>query len=1356
MIGETVGHYEVEARLGGGGMGVVYRARDRKLGRAVALKFLSSHLVASPKAKERFIAEARAASALDHPAIATIHAIEETKDGELYIVMAFYEGETIAARLARNGAIPVGQSLELALQAAEGLARAHEHGIVHRDVKPANLMITPDGRVKVLDFGLAKVEDVRLTDAGTTLGTPAYMSPEQARGARVDHRTDVWSLGVVLYEMLTGRLPFVGEHREQVLDAVKHADPAPPGRWASIPADLDAAIVRALSRAPAARQPTMASFADELRAVRESRVYASSADTLVREAHPTERGRATAVSGPTPATLSGERRFVSVLACDLADILSLSEGMDPEELRERLGRCHAIGAAAVKEVDGHLAKAEEGRLVAYFGYPVAHEDDAQRAVRAALAIQRAMAAPGAPKGPGGASLSPRAAVHTGLMVAGDARSSGSGLVGNVPAIATRLLENAAKGAVVVSSDARPLVERLFELEGAGEQSLPGLSRPVTLARVLRESAVSSSGASRAALSPFVGREEDLSLVLARFELAREGQGQALLVTGEAGIGKSRLLLELAGRLRGRPHLVLECRSSPYHTSDALRPILDMLSRVAELEGALTSQAKRERLAEALAPVGATPESVALLADALSLPPDEAQAPLELTPQKRKQKTLEALLQLVLAASARQPVVLVVEDLHWLDPSSEEVLDALVRQARGAAVLVIATARPGASPAWAGEEHVTRLALSRLSRLNTERLVARLGSQLPTAIVEQVLSRADGVPLFAEELTRAISDAADSQGRPLTAEALATLMPATLQESLAARLDRLGPVKGTAQLAAVLGREFPLRWLEAVSPLSSDALRGELERLADSGLLQPRGPAPAASYLFKHALVQEAAYASLLRTTRQQYHEKVAQVLEQQFPETAAAQPHLVAHHHTEAGHAAAAIGWWARAAARAGERFASREAVASLRRALELLHTFPEGPERDGQELGLQMGLCGLLPSVSGYTSAETEAAYLRAQELCDRAASASETFFVQHGLWAFHLVCGRLGVAHERAKGLHEVAAARGDTLSVLDGHYALGCTLADVGEPEAALQHLERGMAADAADPARVPSFHAGMELGVTTPAFSVMPLWLLGRPDAALARAARSAEKARALGHPLSLAFALYYVSWAHIQRGEAARAAERARELVRLSEEHGLFFAPLGGGMLGWALDQEASLVPAWRAPRGREVEASPAAEADFERVASSLAFYRASGAVLNVPFMQWLVALGHARRRRFAEAQATVAEALQVSAETGELWWQPELERLSGELALALAGRGAGLPAARRDAEAAFRRAGEAAARHQALALELRAALSLAHLRRDEGRAPEAASALAPVLARFSEGHATGDLVAARALLAELR
>ncbi len=1359
MIGQTVGHYEVQERLGGGGMGVVYRARDLKLGRPVALKFLSPHLVTSEKAKERFLSEARAASKLDHPAIATIHSIEETEKGELYIVMAYYEGETIAARLARCGPIPVAATLHLALQAADGLARAHEHGVVHRDVKPANLMVTAEERIKVLDFGLAKLADVRLTDAGTTLGTPAYMSPEQARGSQIDHRTDIWSFGVVMYEMLTARLPFAGAEREKVIEAVLHGTAEPPSRFASVPPELDAVVLRALERSPGARHPTMAALASELRAVRRQRLEITSAETLVKPPFSTAGAPRTKVSTQQAdsSTPSGERRYVTVLACDLVEILRLSDGLDPEELREVLARCHELGAAVVRGLDGQLAKAEEGRLVAYFGYPVAHEDDAQRAVRAALAIAEALARPGAPR-PAGAALVPRAAIHSGLMVAGDARTSASGLVGNAPAIATRLLDGARPGTVVVSVDTRPLVERMFELEPSGEQSLPGLAKPIALSRVVRESAAATTGIASAALTPFVGREEDLSLLLSRFELAREGQGQALLVTGEPGIGKSRLLVELNRRLGDEPRLLLECRSSPYHTSDALRPIIDMLSRLAGLEEGHTPDQKRERLARALEPAGATPETVELLTDALALPPDTARSPLELSPQKRKQKTLEALLQLVLGAAARRPVLLVVEDLHWLDPSSDEVLETLVRQCTGAAVLVVATARPGTSPTWAGADHVTRLALRRLSRLQAGQLVERIAGRgvLPDAVVEQVLSRTDGIPLFAEELTRAACDAVTARGaEAVTLGSIAGMVPATLQESLAARLDRLGPAKATAQLASVLGREFPLSWLEAVSPLGLETLRGELEKLVESGLLQPRGAAPAVSYIFKHALVQDAAYASLLKTTRQLYHERTARALEERFAETAAQQPHLVAHHHTAAGHAEAAIVGWSRAAQRAGARFASREAVASLRRALELLATLPEGPERDAQELGLQMGLCALLPSVSGYTSPETEQAYLRAQELGDKAGRVSENFFVHHGLWAFHLVCGRLQVALERARGLHEAAMERNETLMVLDGHYALGCSLADVGELEQALAHLEAGMAVDAGDPSRLPSYHAGMELGLTMPAVSVMPLFLLGRLDAALARAQATAEKARKLGHPLSLAFSLYYVTWAHVHRGEAARAAESARELVKLSEEHGLFFGPLGAAMLGWALDQEASLVAAWRAPRPSEPESSPAADEDFERVALSLRLYRGSGSLLNVPFLIWLVALGHARRRRFAEARESVDEALRIAAETGESWWDAELLRLSGELALTVSGPGAAPEAARREAEAAFRRAAEMAASQKALALELRAATSLARLFKEEKRTDAARAALAPVLERFAEGRTSGDFVAARALAAEL-
>ena len=1367
MIGQTVGHYEVEARLGGGGMGVVYRARDRKLGRLVALKFLSPHLVASERAKQRFLTEARAASALDHPAIATVHAIEETPAGDLYIVMAYYEGETVAARVHRSGAVRVGQALDLAIQAGEGLARAHDQGIVHRDVKPANLMITGEGRVKVLDFGLAKVEDVSLTDAGTTVGTPAYMSPEQARGGTIDYRSDIWSLGVVLYELLTGRLPFPADTRERVVDAILHGRPAPPSALAPVPPELEAVVLRALSRDPADRQRSMAALVEELKAVRDGRLGESSADTLVQPDSATRTAGAPGTAGPprtaagsAPAMPSGERRFVTVLACDLADVLALSEGLDPEELQGVLARCHDIGTAAVRALDGHVAKAEEGRVVGTFGYPVAHEDDAQRAVRAALAIAEALRAADSPRGPGDAPLVPRAGIHTGVVVVGDSRSTGSGLVGNVPAIAGRILDAAAPGTIVVSAGTRPLVERAYRLESAGEQHVPGLRKPLALSQVMGPSDATSSGSSPVLLTPLVGRDEDVALVLARFELVRDGQGQVVLVTGEAGIGKSRLLQEVRERLKGEPLVALECRASPFYTDDALHPITEMLSRVAGLAEGQDAAEQRARLARVLETLGAGPEAFELLAEALSLPGDAP--PLDLTPQKRKQKTTEALVRLVLAAAEHRPVLLAVEDLHWLDPSSDDVLGTLVRQCAGTAVLVFATARPGTTPAWAGEDHVTRLALRRLTRKQTESLVARVAgaSDLPPAVLEQVLGRTDGIPLFAEELTRALLDVArtDAEGRKPSAESLAALVPATLQESLAARLDRLGPAKATAQLASVLGREFPLVWLEAVSPLSAEALRRDLSALVDAGLLQSRGHAPATSYAFKHALVQEAAYASLLKATRVQYHDRVASALETRFPQTAAAEPHLVAHHHAEAGHVVEAALWWSRAADRAAGRFASREAVASLGKALGLVATLPAGPERDGRELALQMGLCTHLPSVYGYAHDETERAYRRAAELCDGFGLLAQNFWVHHGLWAFHFVRAQLARARERAAQLETLARERGDALSVLDGHYAVGVTLAFLGDQEASLGHLEQGMAADAADVSRAPSYLAGMEIGVTTPAYSVMPLWLLGRADAALERARRAAEKARAGGHPLTLAFALNYVVWTHLHRGEAVLAREHAQELVALSVEHGLFFAPLGGVLLGWALDQASPLVPAWYAPSAGESSAPAPGGEGLESVLGGVQFYKATGSRVNMTHMLSLVGLAHACRGQWAPARAALDEALAFAAETGETWWTSELWRLSGEVALAAAGErgaaaeGAAREAVRREAEAAFLRAREIASTQGALALELRAATSLARLCRDAGQMAAAREIVAPVLARFDEGHATGDLVAARALL----
>jgi len=1280
MIGQTISHYQVVERLGGGGMGVVYKARDQKLDRFVALKFLSAHLLGNETARHRFVAEARAASALDHPNIATVHAIEETPEGDVFIVMAHYEGQTLAQRIAA-GPLPPSFAVDVAIQAGEGLARAHARGIVHRDVKPANLILSSGGLVKVLDFGLAKVADLRLTDAGTTLGTPVYMSPEQTRGEAVDHRTDVWSLGVVLYEMLSGRLPFDGEDRQSVCDAILRAEPAPLRPMAGASPDLPAIVSRALAKSPAERH---ASMPDLVRALRMAR--GDPRDASLLETAPQQRATTGAAPAPAPVPSSGERRQITVLAAELADYLALSMRLDPEELQEKVGAFQAAATAAVRAFDGHVASAEEGRVVAWFGYPVAHEDDAHRATRAA---RRALASAPGPV---------RAALHTGLVVAGDSRASSgvAPVVGSAPAIASRLLDGAPAGAVVASAETRRLIEGLFDLEAAGEHAVAGLTKPLRVFRVLRESGAQSraEAARRTGLTPLVGRDQELALVLQRWELAREGQGQAVLVVGEPGIGKSRLLLEVADRLAAERPERIDLHGSPYFADEALHPVTAALARAAALAEADAPAARRARLLAWLAPAGLDTEAADLLADALSLPVPEASPVRRLPPPRRQSRTVEALVSLALALAARRPLLLVVEDAHWLDPSTHELVARLVDGCPSAPVLALVSARPGFASPWSQAEHVTRIPLGRLTRPKARALVEGVAgsARLSPELVAQVLARTDGVPLFAEELTRALVEADHPS---------ATAIPATLQESLAARLDRLGGAKAIAQVASVLGREFPVPWLESIAPVDGARLRDELRRLVEAGLLQLKGSGPAEAGTFKHALMQEAAYGSLLRPTRQQHHQRLARVLEERFPETAAAEPGLVARHWAESGHPAAAIGWWEKAAAQAAGRFANREAAAAYRHALQQVGSLPAGPERFSRELQLQMGLCAVLPSVAGFAAPEVAEAWARAKALCDAAGPMRELFWVHHGLWAYDVTTGRFAEALARARQLATLAEGSPDETLALDGQYALGVTLNCVGRPAESLVHIDRAVAIDAADPSRPPVLVPGLEIGVCSAAYASTPLWLLGRGGEALARAQGAAERARRLGHPLTLAYALYHVASAQLLRGEAEAARATAQGLCAVSEEHALFFGALGATLLGAALDAASSGGAPWRA--GLDAPASPAG---LDAASRGLAAYRAMGFRMNLPFGLGLLAEAQARRGRLDEAGTTLSEAA-AEAASGESWWLPEILRLRGETALA---RGA-----RAEAEADFRAAVESARGQGSVALERRAGDSLARL-----------------------------------------
>jgi class 3 adenylate cyclase len=651
----------------------------------------------------------------------------------------------------------------------------------------------------------------------------------------------------------------------------------------------------------------------------------------------------------SPAS-DAERRQLTVMFCDLADSTRLARQLDPEDLRQVLHAYHTTCAAVIQRFAGSIAQYLGDGLLVYFGYPQAHEDDAQRAVRTGLGIVEAMAVLNARLGRDkGVRLAVRLGIHTGPVVVGDI---GSGerrerlALGDTPNLAARLQALAESDTVVISDATSRLVQGYFVCQDRGVHTLKGIDTPVQIFQVVWESAAQSrlDVAAASGLTPLVGRETEVTLLLERWAQARDGLGQVVLLSGEAGIGKSRLVRVLTERVATEkaPRLTLHC--SPYHTNSALYPVIDHLQRLLHWHRDTSPEARLATLEQAVQAVHLPLEEVVpLLAALLAVPVPEHYPPLTLSPQRQKQKTQEALVAWLLAETAQQPVLAMWEDLHWADPSTLELLGLLQEQAPTARLLLVLTARPEFSLPWAPLSYVTPLTLTRLLRPQVEELVLRMtgGKPLPAEVVRQIVEKTDGIPLFVEELVKTILESGlvreETERYVLTGPLPPLAIPTTLQDALMARLDRLAPVKAVAQLGAVLGREFSYALLRAVTPLDETLLQKALARLVDAELLYQRGVPPQATYLFKHALIQDAAYQSLLKSTRQQCHQQIAQVLEARFPGLVATQPELVAQHYTAAGCAAQAIPYWQRAGQLASDRSAHLEAISHVTTGIALL-----------------------------------------------------------------------------------------------------------------------------------------------------------------------------------------------------------------------------------------------------------------------------------------------------------------------------------------------------------------------------------------------------------------------------------
>jgi len=1048
-----------------------------------------------------------------------------------------------------------------------------------------------------------------------------------------------------------------------------------------------------------------------------------------------------------PLAPEAERRQLTVLFCDLVDSTALASQLDPEDLRAVVRAYQEVCAKVVARFEGHIAQYLGDGLLVYFGYPLAHEDDAQRAVRAGLGIVEAMRGLNTClEQERGVHLDVRLGIHTGLVVVGEV---GSGTrqeqlaLGETPNLAARLQSIAAPNTLVISAATSQLLGGFFVCQSLGTPLLRGFTQPLVVYQVLYESTARSrlEVAGSTGLTPLVGREQEVALLLERWAQVKDGLGQVVLLSGEAGIGKSRLVQVLTEHVATEPQAWLTpCQCSPYHQHTALYPLIDLLERVAlRFEREESPQQKLRKLEGFLVQYGLSlAEAVPLFAALLSLPLPAEYAPLPLSPGQQKQQTLHALLTILLRIATQQPVLFVMEDLHWVDPSTLEWLSLLVEQGPTVRLLVLLTFRPDFRPPWTGRARFTPVTLLRLPRRQTAEMTGRVAHRkaLPPEVVEQVVAKTDGVPLFVEELTKMVLESGLLQEREDRYELSRPLpplaIPATLHDSLMARLDRLALVKSLAQLGATLGREFSYELLQAVAPWDAATLQQGLSQLVEAEFLYQQGLPPQATYRFKHALIQDAAYQALLRSTRQQYHQHIAQVLEAHFPEIGETQPELLAHHYAEAGFVPQALPYWQRAGQRATQRSAHVEAIAHLTAGLELLKALPDTPERAQHELALLLALGPPLQATRGYAAPERRYAYTRAWELCQQVGETPQRFAVLFGLWQCYALGAELPMARAVGEQLLTLAQHQHDPGLLLEVYRALGATLVCLGEFAAARANAEQGLALYDPQQHHTHAFQYGQDPGMSCCLYAAVALWVLGYPDQALARSHEALTIAQERSHPFSMSMALGWAALLRQYRREVQATHERAEATVTLCTEQRFPLTLAWGTILrGWArAEQEAG-------------------EAGMAEIAQGLAAYRTTGTEFFRPYFLALLAEAQRKVGRAEDGRRVLAEALTLVHTTGERYWEAELHRLQGELLLLQA-----LPEAQQ-AAACFHQALDVARSQQAKSLELRAAMSLSRLWQQQGKRTEAHALLAPVYGWFTEGFDTADLQEAKALLEEL-
>lgn len=1066
----------------------------------------------------------------------------------------------------------------------------------------------------------------------------------------------------------------------------------------------------------------------------------SAAAALASASHRTTGGAAPATVRPAGA----ERRQLTVMFCDLVDSTALVARLDPEDAREVISAYQNTVTQQVARFEGHVAKFMGDGVLVYFGWPRGHEDDAERAVRAGFAIVDAVAQLITPAN---VPLKARIGIATGIVVVGDLVGEGSergqAVVGETPNLAARLQALADAGAIVVAESTQKLLGGLFELADLGAQDLKGFAAPIHAWRVVGER--QTEGRFEALhghqLTPLIGREHEVGLLLERFERARAGEGQVVMLSGDPGIGKSRLALALRERLDPKPKWFLRYQGSPFHGNSSLWPVVCQLEQAAEIAPDDSPELKLDKL-ERLLDLAVTDVAGAapLIAELLSIRGAGRYAPLDLTPQQRKSGTFAALLTQLSGLAALSPTLIVLEDAHWLDHTTLEFFGLVVERIQHLPVLLVVTFRPEFRPPWTKHPHVMALALSGLARTQSAAVVARVagGKALPPPVMEQILAKTEGLPLFVEELTKAVLESGlltDADDRYELAGPLQPLaIPATLRDSLVARLDRPGLVREVAQIGAVIGREFGHDLLAAVAGIDAARLEDTLSQLIEAELVFRRGIPPEATYVFKHALVQDAAYGGLLRAQRQELHARVAHELESRSPDLADTAPELLAHHLTAAGFADRAVPYWQRAGHRAAQRSAHVEAIAHFTQALDLLATLPDDRTRVSRELTLLLDLGPMYIIVNGMASPQVADAYTRARELAQQIGAPDQVYVATWGLWLSHQQRGRLSQARRLADEVLELAATLNDPDLQLQAHHAAWTTQFFQNDIRACLEHTERGIALyDMDRHGRHALRFGGHDPGSCARSTGALALWLCGYPDRAIERSCDAIALSRRLGQPGGLSSDLFFDAMLHQYRREPDAVAKRLDELAAVCAEHGILHYENSAAMLrGWA-----------NLSRGQ----IDTGLADLQR---GLAIHDRSPVGLRKAYYAALLIEAHLRRGDVDSGLIQIEQSLARAHDVGDHHWRPELLRLRGELLSLDPSNGL------ESAETAFEEALVCARDQKCRLLELRAAVSLSRLWTIRGERKRAQGLIAPIYAEYTEGFDTTDLRDAKTFLEEIQ